>query len=189
MFRIRNFTPPDAYIQHASSYTNIRVFFLLFFAIDFWTTKCTSCPSALDKLDSMAKDSKYANVQFVSICVDQLDGARNIIEKDDDLRWQNVAHFFMSQSDKEEAKKLLGFKSVPFYVVLNECGDITQLGNEKTVDFEAVPGVVRKDNSFLFDGEEEKENYSENLPVLQSKGGKAQQVQVHRVFVMDDLDF
>jgi hypothetical protein len=133
----------------------------------------------------MAKDSKYANVQFVSICVDQLDGARNIIEKDDDLRWQNVAHFFMSQSDKEEAKKLLGFKSVPFYVVLNESGDITQLGNEKTVDFESVPGVVRNDDSFSF----EEENYSENLPAQQSMGGKAPQGQVDRVFVMDDLDF
>ena len=89
----------------------------------------------------MAKDSKYANVQFVSICCDQLDGARDIIEKDDDLRWQNVAHYFMEKSDKEEAKKMLGFKSVPFYVVLNESGEITQLGNDKVVNFDDVPGV------------------------------------------------
>eukprot|EP00428_Durinskia_dybowskii_P043271 CAMPEP_0170269150 /NCGR_PEP_ID=MMETSP0116_2-20130129/34509_1 /TAXON_ID=400756 /ORGANISM="Durinskia baltica, Strain CSIRO CS-38" /LENGTH=215 /DNA_ID=CAMNT_0010520321 /DNA_START=87 /DNA_END=734 /DNA_ORIENTATION=+ len=111
--------------------------------IDFWTTKCTRCPDALDKLDQMASDPKYENVQFISICCDQLDGARQIIEKDDDLRWQNVDHYFMSESDKEQAKKELGFKSVPFYVVLDEQGQITQKGNHNAIDFEEVPGVVR----------------------------------------------
>ena len=110
---------------------------------DFWTTKCTRCPDALDKLDKMAEDPKYENVQFISICCDKLDGARDIIEKDDDLRWQNVSHYFMDQQNKEEAKKILGFKSVPFYVVLDENGEITQLGNHKSIDFEEVPGVVR----------------------------------------------
>eukprot|EP00980_Cylindrotheca_fusiformis_P028773 scaffold22642_cov134-Cylindrotheca_fusiformis.AAC.28 len=111
--------------------------------IDFWTTKCTRCPDALDKFDDMAKDPKYENVQFVSICCDKLDGARDIIERDEDLRWQNVNHYFMNQKDKEEAKKILGFKSVPFYVVLDEDGSIQQKGNSKSIDFGEVPGVVR----------------------------------------------
>ncbi len=113
------------------------------FGVDFWTTKCTRCPDALDKLDLMASDPKYENVQFISICCDQLDGARQIIEKDDDLRWQNVDHYFMNQSDKEHAKKELGFKSVPFYVVLDEEGNITQKGNQKAIDFDEIPGIVR----------------------------------------------
>ena len=91
----------------------------------------------------MASDPKYENVQFISICCDQLDGARQIIEKDDDLRWQNVDHYFMSESDKEQAKKELGFKSVPFYVVLDEEGQITQKGNHHAIDFDEVPGVIR----------------------------------------------
>lgn len=111
--------------------------------IDFWTTRCTSCPDALDKFDDMAQDPKYKDVQFISICCDKLDGARDIIERDDDLRWQNVNHYFMDKEDKETAKKLLGFKQVPFYVVMNEYGSITQTGSGRQVDFEEIPGVVR----------------------------------------------
>lgn len=91
----------------------------------------------------MAQDPKYQDVQFISICCDKLDGARNIIEKEDDLRWQNMEHYFMSQDDKETAKKLLGFQQVPFYVVLDEEGNIQQSGGGKQVDFEDVPGIVR----------------------------------------------
>lgn len=110
--------------------------------IDFWTTKCTQCPDALDKFNHMAKDPKYKDVQFISICCDKLDGARNIIERDDDLRWQNVNHYFMDKDNKEIAKKLLGFKQVPFYVVMDEHGSITQSGSGRQVDFDEVPGVV-----------------------------------------------
>ncbi|KAL3915785.1 MAG: hypothetical protein SGILL_005484, partial [Bacillariaceae sp.] len=109
----------------------------------FWTTKCTRCPDALDKLDDMAQDPMYENVQFISICCDKLDGARDIIEKEEELRWQNVSHYFMSKDDKETAKKILGFKQVPFYVVLDEEGKIQQSGSGKQVDFEEIPGVVR----------------------------------------------
>lgn len=90
----------------------------------------------------MAKDPKYKDVQFISICCDKLDGARNIIERDDDLRWQNVNHYFMDKDNKEIAKKLLGFKQVPFYVVMDEHGSITQSGSGRQVDFDEVPGVV-----------------------------------------------
>ncbi|KAG7366420.1 AhpC/TSA family protein [Nitzschia inconspicua] len=111
--------------------------------IDFWTTKCTRCPDALDKLNHMAQDPKYQDVQFISICCDKLDGARDIIEKEDDLRWQNIDHYFMSQDDKETAKKALGFKQVPYYVVLDEEGNIQQSGGGKQVDFDEIPGIIR----------------------------------------------
>lgn len=39
----------------------------------------------------------------------------------------------MQESDKEEAKRILGFQAVPFYVILNENGEIEQKGNK--VDF------------------------------------------------------
>jgi hypothetical protein len=91
----------------------------------------------------MAQDPMYEHVQFISICCDKLDGARDIIEKEDDLRWQNISHYFMNQEDKEKAKQLLGFKQVPFYVVLDEEGKIQQSGNGNQVDFEEIPGVVR----------------------------------------------
>lgn len=99
----------------------------------------------------MAQDPKYKDVQFISICCDKLDGARDIIERDDDLRWQNVNHYFMDKEDKETAKKLLGFKQVPFYVVMDENGSITQSGSGRQVDFEEVPGVVRPGSESEFE--------------------------------------
>ena len=135
----------------------------------------------------MAQDPKYENVQFVSICCDKLDGAREIIEKDDDLRWQNVSHYFMDQHHKEEAKKIFGFKTVPFYVVVDDKGEIHQLGNEKSVDFDDVPGVVRPEVEVMtqrFDSlhfEAEKKEDDVNVP--------SAPLQIERVFNMDDLDF
>ena len=122
----------------------------------------------------MSNDSKYADVQFISICCDKLDGAREIIEKEDELRWQHISHYFMEPDDKEIAKEVLGFKSVPFYVVLNEKGVIVQLGGSKKIDFESIPGAVVED----------KEN-------SQPKGSSSPKSvgDVERVFVLDDLDF
>jgi len=131
--------------------------------IDFWTTRCTQCPDALDKLDDMAQDPKYKDVQFISICCDKLDGARDIIERDDDLRWQNVNHYFMDKKDKETAKKLLGFKQVPFYVVMDENGSITQSGSGRQVDFEEVPGVVRPEPEIERSSPEEIFNQNTNF--------------------------
>ena len=127
---------------------------------DFWTTQCVKCPAALDKLNEMA--TEHPDVQFVSICCDSLDGAREIVEQDDEPRWSSVQHFFMNKEDKEKAKKLLGFARVPFYVVLGEEGQIIDKGNNIDLDQHVVP--------------EDKENL-----VGDSNGDD--------VFVIDDLDF
>jgi hypothetical protein len=111
---------------------------------DFWTTRCTNCPSALDELNDLASDERYENVKFASICCDSCDGAREIIEKDDSPRWEKLEHFFMDTEHKEEAKRVLGFGRVPFYVVLNEEGDIVQMGSKKNIDFDNLPGMVQQ---------------------------------------------
>jgi hypothetical protein len=90
----------------------------------------------------MALDPKNGNVSFVSICCDKCDGAREIIEKDEELKWQNMSHYFMEHQDKEEAKKFFGFKAVPFYVFVNDKGEITQHGNSSAIDFGEIPGAV-----------------------------------------------
>lgn len=146
--------------------------------IDFWTTTCTRCPDALDKLDEMAKDVRYENIHFVSICCDKLDGAREILEQQDDLRWNHLQHYFMESQHKEQAKQILGFKSVPFYVMMNEDGEITQKGSK--VDFDDVPGVVRRDDG--------KENVVP-LISLQVKKLVSSEPQQERLFELDDLDF
>lgn len=87
----------------------------------------------------MARLPQYSNVKFVSICCDKLDGAREILEQEDIPKWNAIHHFFMPPEAKEQAKKLLGFKSVPFYVVLNSEGEVVL--SSKQVDFENIPGI------------------------------------------------
>eukprot|EP00956_Cyclotella_meneghiniana_P008964 scaffold12308_cov74-Cyclotella_meneghiniana.AAC.2 len=112
--------------------------------IDFWTTKCTRCPAALDELNALAASPIYKHVKFASICCDLCDGAREILEQTDEPRWSNIDHYFMGFEHKELAKKVLGFKSVPFYVVLNEEGEIVQMGGKKQIDFNNIPGMMKE---------------------------------------------
>ena len=91
-------------------------------------------PEALDKLDYLAGTDSYSDIRVVSICCDSCDGARNIIEKDEDIRWKNIHHYHMDSVSKEKAKAALGFRQVPFYVILNEQGEIQQKGSSKQVD-------------------------------------------------------
>ena len=111
----------------------------------------------------MAQKPEYADVQFTSIVLDECDGARNIIETPDEPRWKNIKHYYLDREYKEDAKAALGFHQVPFYVVLNDRGEIVQKGSKKQIDFERIPGV-----SF----EEEKEEVSS--------------VETDRVFCMDE---
>lgn len=144
--------------------------------IDFWTTKCTRCPDALDNLDFLATHSKYNNIEFNSIVLDECDGARNIIETDDEPRWKNVNHYYMDKEFKEMAKASLGFKQVPFYVVLNERGEIVQKGSKKQIDFDSIPGIERED-------EESLDSNSKSI------NEEEESAKMERVFCLDDFDF
>jgi hypothetical protein len=131
----------------------------------------------------MAADPQYANVEFVSICCDKLDGAREILEKEDDLRWQHISHYFMEQKDKEEAKKVLGFKSVPFYVFCDESGTITQKGSSSKIYFDDIPGAALR-------SVEDKENISINVqPTEVFAKSVSEPLFESRVLEIDDFDF
>lgn len=146
---------------------------------DFWTTRCVRCPAALDKLDALAANDRYANVQFLSVCCDKADGAREIIDKSAEPKWQNVHHYFMEQQDKETCKKMFGFASVPFYVVVNAAGIIVQAGSK--VDFESVPGMLPdQENVVLTTASTTSTSKQVEQPVsLKEKPA----------FILDDLDF
>ena len=104
--------------------------------VDFWTTECARCPTVLDNLEEFAKNPRCAHIQFISICCDSLDGAREIIERDDDVKWPNIAHFFIEADNKKKAKEILGFKFVPFCVVTKPNGEIVQMGSHCDIVFD-----------------------------------------------------
>ena len=118
----------------------------------------------------MAKDPRFNEVKFASINCDSESGARNIIEEFEVPKWLNVDHYHMGAEFKEKAKVELGFKSVPFLVVLNEQGNIIASGSPKQIDLEKI--VTPKVSI-----EEDKENLApKNMNMNPSS----------RVFVMDD---
>ena len=153
---------------------------------DFWTTRCTRCPAALDRLNERAL--QHADVQFVSICCNKLDGAREIIEEKDELRWSAISHYFMAHEDKETAKRVLNFKSVPFYVVLNKEGAIVQSGNK--IVWDDIPGCSNTqttrsaaDKENVLTPAKDKDVSTKTLEKSSSPVG------VNEVFVLEDLDF
>ena len=172
---------------HTRPHTHSLIISILFChssSTDFWTTRCTRCPAALDQLNGntqLIDDKKNNNVQLVSICCgDKLDGARHILDQDEERRWTNMQHYFMNYHDKERAKKILGFRSVPFYVVLNDQGEIVQLGNKIDWDHDSIMMMMMIPSSGATtcgNGDKENEDFVQ-VPK-----------QEDRVFELDDLDF
>jgi len=118
----------------------------------------------------MAQEERYSNVHFSSIVLDECDGARNIIEEPNEKpRWGNMQHYYMEIDYKEKAKEVFGFQQVPFYVVLNERGEVLQKGTKNQIDFDSVPGILKQTTAI----EEEKSQISQ--PTTQE-----------RVFSMDE---
>ncbi|KAI2512173.1 hypothetical protein MHU86_2260 [Fragilaria crotonensis] len=170
--------------------------------VDFWTTKCTRCPAALDKLQLMSQ--QYPQITFVSICCDSLDGAREILERDDELKWQGIQHYYMATEYKEQAKLMFGFKTVPFYVFVNAHGVITQTGGPSKIDFNYLPGgstTTIGPTTGMDTMDKENEAYQNNILRKQTEEPTKQHddavpvfdtstVQIEELsFVIDDLDF
>ena len=86
----------------------------------------------------MAKDPRYKDVRFMSICCDGLNGAGLAVDCCKSFGWENIEHFSIETTPKEEAKRLLGFKRVPFYVVINKRGEVLQKGGASEIDFEMI---------------------------------------------------
>ncbi|GAX27221.1 hypothetical protein FisN_13Lh223 [Fistulifera solaris] len=152
--------------------------------IDFWTTRCTNCPDALNKLQHLAATS--SNVRFASICCDSLDGAREIIGRHDDMRWSSVHHYFMEHVDKELCKHIFGFKQVPFYVVLNAQNEITQYGNK--INWDPIYSLIGLPVGPQTD-ENAKPPTNVNVVSSEKSDSNIPKEDTHDDFVIEDLDF
>ncbi|KAJ1451629.1 hypothetical protein M885DRAFT_569710 [Pelagophyceae sp. CCMP2097] len=95
--------------------------------IDFWTTRCERCPEALTKLDALA--ANLPAVKCAAVCLDDPDFAREIIEEHG---WANLTHASMDAATKELVKAALGFKQVPFIVVIRKDGSAAYRGSALT---------------------------------------------------------
>ena len=100
--------------------------------IDFWHTKCTRCPAALEKLNDEAE--MHPEIMFVSCALSQGPGNRAVAA---DLvgDWGNMIHIWMEMEAKELAKAAFNFTAVPFYAVISKDGDIIGTGEPKAINY------------------------------------------------------
>lgn len=46
---------------------------------DFWTTRCTNCPDALERLDSISRER--GSIKFVGVNIDDIVKARQLLQE------------------------------------------------------------------------------------------------------------
>jgi hypothetical protein len=167
---------------------------------DLWTTRCTRCPDALDSLNQVAAEheahssvlngndvSSDGSLQFISVCCDLLDGAREIIERPSIQRWSAMRHFYMPPAAKEQAKRWLGFRQVPYYVVLSARGELLFSGNK--IDWDLVPGLRRTEAVDTPTKAEPADMFNSPLIVESTKDTTVDGSSPNQVFMIYDMDF
>ena len=128
----------DIKISHLSSDTSLSLRELQMqhnnkpMVIDFWHTKCSRCPAALEKLNNESEN--HSEILFVSCALSQGVGNKDIAA-DLSCDWNNLTHIWMDLEEKEQAKKEFNFTSVPFYVVVGRDGIVIASGEPKTMNY------------------------------------------------------
>jgi len=106
--------------------------------LDFWHTKCTRCPAALEKLNIEAEKALYDGVIFASCGISVEDGDIDLVSEMCEGEWENLTHLYMTKDEKETAKAAFGFTAVPFCIVIDTSGNIIFKGDPKLADFESL---------------------------------------------------
>ena len=83
---------------------------------------------------------------FYSCGLSLSDGDMDMVEEMCEDTWENLKHLYMTIDQKEAAKSIFGFNSVPFCVCFDASGALVAKGDPKTIDFNmclsAAPKVV-----------------------------------------------
>jgi hypothetical protein len=144
--------------------------------------------SSVHYSDNDGSSDSDCTLQFLSVCCDLLDGAREIIERPSTPRWNAMRHFYMPPAAKEQAKQWLGFRQVPYYVVLSAQGELLYSGNK--IDWDLVPGLRRKDAVDTPTKAEPSDLFNSPLIVAPTiKDTAVDGASPNHVFMINDLDF
>ena len=117
-----------------------------FLVIDFWHTKCTKCPLALEKLDEMSNN--YSNVNFVSCALSLAENDLDVVKDISEDNWDNLMKLYLTIDGKEKAKELFGFKAVPFCVVFSTDGSLIASDDPKNINFDSLFKSFETDEDF-----------------------------------------
>ena len=98
----------------------------VFVVVDLWTVSCGNCPRALAHLNAFAGKVKEEGVggrevKCVSICLEQSSDDRALAQELlEGAWWNDVTHYYASGETRDSLRALLGFKFVPYYVVVSD---------------------------------------------------------------------
>ena len=114
--------------------------------VEFWHTKCTRCPAALQRMEEQAAEGAKAKVMEKEVSSKEAGatpstlylacalstsptddaGERRRVEDllEDGEAFPHLMHAFMTFAQKEEAKKRFGFTAVPHCVILDADGAV-----------------------------------------------------------------
>uniref|UniRef100_A0A7S1U7Z3 Thioredoxin domain-containing protein n=1 Tax=Phaeomonas parva TaxID=124430 RepID=A0A7S1U7Z3_9STRA len=113
--------------------------------LDLWSTTCTRCPAALEKLHDFAKAQPAdVGVIFASLNCDDADLAEELT---DESEWTSMTHLFMETSQKDIAKAELGLKAFPFVIAVDKNGDVAYAGPAKGADYAALAPKLLQGNA------------------------------------------
>ena len=107
--------------------------------IEFWSTKCQRCPSALAQMNALAASTPGVVFAACAIATSEDDVVEKrkvqaLIDGTDDepalLVLPHVVHLFMNFEQKERAKKRFAFSSVPHCVVFDAKGNECYSGSQ-----------------------------------------------------------
>ena len=113
--------------------------------VEFWHTKCTRCPAALQRMDKQAAEAEAKDAEAVeaketpstlflacALSTSPTDdaGERRRVEDllEDGAAFPHLMHAFMTFAQKEEAKKRFGFTAVPHCVIIDANGSVSFSG-------------------------------------------------------------
>ena len=100
--------------------------------VEFYTTLCSRCPAALEKLDNSSAKLLQAGVTPVAVNLDDIIGAEKILENISEFFSDRVRWIAVSQETRTRLKAELGMRSVPFAVYVGSNGRIVAMGQPDT---------------------------------------------------------
>lgn len=90
--------------------------------LEFWHRRCNRCPAGLMKLDKLAAIGAPLTLAACAIAVSPDDATEleRVVELHD--AFPHLTHLFMTFEQKERAKRVFGFSSVPYCVLFDAGG-------------------------------------------------------------------
>lgn len=99
--------------------------------VTFWSSWCKSCALELNSLENMYQSGKSFGIQVVGVSIDESPAPfESFLDK-------HPFSFPMVRDDQLSARNLYGVKDIPFTVILNRCGQISEFPDPVTGESKA----------------------------------------------------